>query len=469
MSTFLDEIYNDVPKYLINYCNKNNITSINQIPICNSPECNNHVTYHKDPSCRGFLQYCSSECSRKNNNRNLNAEKLLSDKEWLYDQRFIKRKSLKSIGILCGVSEPTVKKWIEIYHKFPSINLVESELSIKQSLNDWELIDNLYNNKNLDMRSIAKELNSSSSSVQIAIKNLNIKPKQPNSYDKKFNKRSSGELEICEFLTSLNVNFLCNKKPVGEELDIYIPDKNLAIEYNGIYYHHEQFKCKLHHYNKTNNCEMNNIQLLHIFEDSWKENSDLIKSMIMNKLGLTPNKIYARKCNIKQISKEESRQFLIDNHLQGFIRSQLYFGLYYDDELVSLMTFNIPRFTKKYEYELVRFASKKYTNVIGGFSKLLSYFIKRYSNSIVSYADRTYSIGSVYENNGFIKTIVSKPSYWYVVDKIRVHRSMYRKAKLKQYDKSLSERQITDSIGIPRIYNSGTITYVYEGSKDRRI
>ena len=194
----------------------------------------------------------------------------------------------------------------------------------------------------------------------------------------------------------------------GKELDIYLPDLKLAFEFNGLYWHNELYKSKYYHLNKTESCLENGIKLIHIWEDDWNYKQEIIKSMILNKLGKTPNKIFARKCEIKEISDTKLvREFLDKNHIQGFVGTTIKLGLYYENELVSLLTLGKKRKfmnskSKEGEYELLRFCNKLNTNVVGGSSKLFKYFIKNYTfTEITTYADRSHSQGNLYKILGF--------------------------------------------------------------------
>src|SRR5574344_3074193 len=142
------------------------------------------------------------------------------------------------------------------------------------------------------------------------------------------------------------------------ELDIYLPDINLAIEYDGIYWHSDLYKPRNYHLNKTLKCNEVNITLFHIFET---DNIEIWKSMISNKLKLN-QRIYARKCTIKELEYKDVKEFLDNNHLQKSCTSKINLGLFYNSELVEVMTFSTPRFNKKYDYELIRLCTKKYTN-----------------------------------------------------------------------------------------------------------
>jgi hypothetical protein len=275
------------------------------------------------------------------------------------------------------------------------------------------------------------------------------------------------ENELKEFITSLNIEIIENSKKIIPplELDIYIPSKNIAIEYNGLYWHSEINKPSNYHLNKTNLCQERGIQLIHIFEDEWLNTKNIVKSRLRNILGLTTNKIYARKCIIKEISIDESKNFLNSNHLQGHVNSSIKIGLYYNDELVSLMTFGRGRIAmggSSNDYELLRFCNKLDRIVIGAADKLFKYFIKMYfPKTIISYADKRWSIGNLYEKLKFIKTHESDPNYWYIIGRKRKHRFGFRKSILvkKGFDSNKTEHEIMIERGIYRIYDCGTIVY----------
>ena len=279
---------------------------------------------------------------------------------------------------------------------------------------------------------------------------------------------SKQETELVSFIESLGVNFETSNREIlnGKEIDIYIPSHNIAIEYNGLYWHSEKFIDKNYHLDKTQMCEDKGIQLTHIFEDEWLNKSHIVKSMLRNKLGLSKNKIYGRKTEIKVVKTKDKGLFLDNNHIQGRVGSTVNLGLYYEDELVSIMTFNKPRLgigSSFDGYELSRFCNKLDTNVLGGASKLLKHFIKTHQpKEIRSYADRVISNGSLYETLGFELSHVNKPNYWYVIGGWRKHRFNFRKELLKKqgFDtENKTEHQIMLERNIYRIYGCGTLSY----------
>lgn len=254
----------------------------------------------------------------------------------------------------------------------------------------------------------------------------------------------------------------------GKELDIYLPDINLAIEYNGTYFHSDLFReGKLRHIKKTKECEKQNIQLLHIWDCDWKRKKPIIESIIRSKVNKIENKIYARKCIIKEISSKEKIEFLDQNHLQGPSISKINYGLYYNDELVSVMTFgklrkNMNQVHKEGHFELIRFCNKLNTTVIGGASKLLIHFIKTEKPlNIISYANRDISNGNLYEKLGFNKVHETTPGYHWYKSGIRYNRFNFRKSNLIKQgeDPNKTEYEIMLKNGYYRTWNSGNIKY----------
>jgi hypothetical protein len=247
----------------------------------------------------------------------------------------------------------------------------------------------------------------------------------------------------------------------GLEIDIYLPELNLGFEFNGLYWHSEQFKEKNYHLNKTNYFKEKGIRIIHIWEDDWSFKQDIIKSQIRNLLGINSEKIFARSCKVKEISNTKIvKEFLDRNHIQGNIYSTLKIGLFYNNELVSLMLFDHFEGRKRMEeggWNLSRFCNVLNTNIIGGASKLLTYFIKVYKpKRIISYADKDWSIGYLYYKLGFENILESKPDYKYIINNKRVHKSRYKKSKLKT---KLTESQQMQINGIDKIYDCGKIKF----------
>jgi len=282
---------------------------------------------------------------------------------------------------------------------------------------------------------------------------------------------SNQEKDLQNFIKeNYNNEIQLNKRNIISpyELDIYLPDLKLAFEFNGVYWHNEKEKENNYHSIKTELSESINIKLIHIFQDDWVFKQEIVKSRILNLLGKTPNKIYARKCIIKEIIDNKLvRCFLEKNHLQGFVGSPIKLGLFYNDELVSLMTFGSKRkFMKQSNsdgvYEMLIFCSKLNTSVVGSAEKLFKYFIKTYNpKEVISCTDRSWSQGELYQKLGFTFLSKTPPDYYYVVNGVRKHRFNFRKDKLIRdgFDPNKTEHEIMLERKIYRIYDSGSLKF----------
>jgi hypothetical protein len=280
---------------------------------------------------------------------------------------------------------------------------------------------------------------------------------------------SLSEKEISNFCKKYYPHLIENSRSIIPplELDIYIPEKKLAIEFDGLYWHSDyMLNDPNYHLNKTQLCEKKGIQLIHIFEDEWLNKQDIVESIIKSKLGIYDQKIYARKTEFKSVSQDESDEFLFDNHLQGSVRGQN-FGLYHNNELISLITVGKPRYNKDYKYELYRFCNKKNIQVIGGLSKLIKNFQKSHTGSIISYCDRRYSNGNGYLNSGFVFVNKTSPSYFHIKNYQKYNRLKFQKHKLEEqleiYDPNLTEWQNMQLNDYDRIFDCGNL--IFENSQ----
>lgn len=228
---------------------------------------------------------------------------------------------------------------------------------------------------------------------------------------------SIGEVELREFIYSLdqNTEINCRNLIHPYEIDIFSSEKRIGIEYNGLYWHSEQRgKDEYYHYDKYSRAKEQDIKLIQIFEDEWYSKKDIIKSIIMSKFNNSPNRIYARQCDVALISNEDSNQFIKKNHLYGNhkqFKNDLSYGLYFHGELIMVMTVV---HNELFQYEIKRLCSKLRYSVAGGFTKMLSSFIKDNSpQSIMSYADLRFGDGTVYKQAGFEMLEKTRPAAWY--------------------------------------------------------
>jgi hypothetical protein len=263
------------------------------------------------------------------------------------------------------------------------------------------------------------------------------------------------------------------------EVDIYLPDKKIAIEYNGVYWHGEFYKSKNYHIEKTEYLKKIGVDLYHIWEDDWIFNRELSESWILNLIGKS-KKIWARKCKISSVSGKEYKEFCEVNHLQGYSPGSIILGLYYDNELVSVMSFGKPRklinskalLSSENSWELIRLCSKRGISVVGGASRLFSFFLNQnFPDEVASYCDISRSPDpekSVYKKLGFSNHKKTDPGYFWVVDGKRQNRLNWTKKKLLGLgkDPNKSEIEIMQEMGNYRIWDCGNYKFIWNKTKD---
>ena len=253
----------------------------------------------------------------------------------------------------------------------------------------------------------------------------------------------------------------------AQELDIYIPSKKIAIEYDGLIWHSDKFnKVPNYHLKKTEECKSKGIRLIHIFEDEMYEHKDIVLSKIKHILGCDGElpMIMGRKCIIKNILFAEASQFLNRFHIQGSTPSTVYLGAFYDDKLVAVMSFK----KEKTIWELNRFATDTSYRIPGIASKLFTYFRHNYDYTVIkSFLDRRWNIegNTLYEKLGFEIEKIEKPDYYYVDGKKRLHKFGFRKQILsKKYNlpETMTETEMTKQLGLYKIWNCGLVKYIYK-------
>jgi hypothetical protein len=277
--------------------------------------------------------------------------------------------------------------------------------------------------------------------------------------------RSSGEREMINIIKSIDENIvikIADRSILdGKEIDIWLPEYNLGIEYNGSYWHREE-KVGDKHFIKTKMAKDKGIHLMHIFDFDLENNYDKIKDIIRTKLGKNTNIVYARKCKVKEIDYKEVKEFCNLYHIQGYAKSSIKLGLFYNDELIQIMTFGKPRFNKNYQYELIRLCNKANYTIIGGSEKIYKFFINNYNvKNVISYCDSRFFDGFVYNKIGmhFIKHL--EPSYFWSngVDQISRYKSMKFRLVNEGYSKELTEDEIMYSRGYYKILDSGQYVF----------
>jgi hypothetical protein len=320
--------------------------------------------------------------------------------------------------------------------------------------NKKALID-LHHTQQLHVHQIADIIDVDPTTVARKLKEHNI--------ERKYYNHSSGCAQLIQYIQNLNITISTNNKSLISpyEIDIFIPNLNLGIEYNGIYWHSELAgRHKHYHINKTKMCNDKGVRLVQIWENEWINQNEIVKSRINSLLGIN-HRIFARKCIVKELATKQARAFFNETHIQGHVNGSQYLGLFLGDELVAAMSLGKSRFEKDKPAELLRYSNKLNCNVIGGASKLLSYFIKIFKPTrIVTYTDLRWNTGNMYKQLGFKFMHVSDPNYFYFKSDIRLmSRIQFQKHKLKDklenFNPELTEWENMVNNGYNRIWDCG--------------
>lgn len=282
--------------------------------------------------------------------------------------------------------------------------------------------------------------------------------------------RSKPERDIASIISSTGVSVLTSVRNVlskSRELDIYIPSKRIAIEFNGNYWHSEEKVDNSYHLSKSLECLSKNIRLIHIFEYEWNNNRDKLERFIKNTVSNNKQIIYARKTVVKDISYADAEDFENKYHLQGSVKSSINLGITLNNELLGIMTFSTPRFNNNFQYELIRLCYKDNISIVGGTEKLFQYFLNTYKPySIITYSDFAKYTGIVYKKLGFStsRDNITKPNYvWYnkSTDTIlkRYETQKHKLLELGVGTDEQTEDEIMHSLGYIKIYDCGNLRY----------
>lgn len=310
---------------------------------------------------------------------------------------------------------------------------------------------------------ISQELGIDVSTVINALKRLNIEQQYYGCVT------SYLEHEMSEFLDSLNIQYKSNNRNLlgGIELDFYIPEFNLAIEMNGLYWHSTEHKHKKYHQDKTNACEENGIRLIHIFEDEWLYQKEKCQDTLKHFFGLSKRGTYGRQATIKEISWKSAKEFLNKYHLlNAGVAGNYRIGAFNkDDTLIAVMiygkTSNESGDTTS--IELKRFVTDKNNNP-GVASKMFTYAVRQRGYSeIIAFVDRRWFTGLVKKHIGFDVVGYTNPALWYIKGSERFHRRFISKNTLINNSECYNhtKKQMLYEMGYYQLYDSGKLKLVW--------
>lgn len=263
--------------------------------------------------------------------------------------------------------------------------------------------------------------------------------------------------EFFNWLKTLNIKVIENYDIKTTKLNFYIPEHNLAIDFDSIYWNSElNNRNRNYHLQKTILCEKANIKLLHVFEDEWLDKNEIVKSIIKSKLKLFDREIDVNLCTHREISSELAELFLNKNNLFGYVKSKINIGMFFNEDLVSVLSAN---HYEKDVWEIVRFCSSINTKI--------SSFNEMIFEKMIFYVDRRYFSGS---SLNMIEIKQTLPVYWYVKNRLRHNRKEFRKYKLSEilekYDPNITEWQNMQLNGYDRIWDCGTRVFYSSSQSD---
>lgn len=454
------------------------VNELNTPPKCANDNCTNSANFVRYNI--GYTKYCCNKCSTSDPKRTTSIAKTKSDNgcngldktkktnmerygvEYPLQNKSIHQKTIDTqveqfggIGFQStNIQQKAQQSLVDKFGK-KSGNASTNEKSI-QTIKNVEYFKLEYIDNKKSFNCLSRELGIS--------RNIIIKQADELGIPREHHHISYPQQKLLKWLDELNIKYVINDRTLihPKELDFFFPDYNLAIEVNGLWWHSDNYGWpKTGHLFKTIECRKKDIHLLHFYEFEILHKWEIVQSIIKSFLKQN-ERIYARRCVVKEIPNKISSNFVRDNHISGNAGCSVRLGLYYNDILVSAMTFGKPRYNKNNQYEMVRFCNKVNVNVVGGASKLFKYFINNHEvNSVVSYSDLRLFSGKLYKELGFVWSHRSVPSYHYFKEgtyelKSRVN---FQKHKLQNllpsFDDSKSEWENMKANKYNRIWDCG--------------
>lgn len=477
---------------------------INKLPKC--PVCGKYVKYH---ATYGYNTYCSQSCVRKSELVQEKTKQTCLEKYGVthytnrekYKQTCLEKYGVDNVNELSSIREKISRT---NYERYGGTGFASRKLAEKT----YKTCKTRHGVSNIQQKHLTKtypEIQSVNGQVWVCkCPHSDCSKCEEKTYEtnqRTHYTRSNANMELCtklnpithkqikstyieifirRILDEYNITYETNSYKIipPKELDIYIPSMKMGIECNGVYHHSSKRVPSSHHKHKYELCKQQGIKLISIWEDQIHTKPNIVESLILSKLSIYKYKFNARQCSIRLIDAKMTNQFLNENHIQGKTTSNIKLGLFYNDELVSVMTFSKSKGcqgSKQHidgQWELNRFCSKLNTCVRGAASKLLKFFIKTYNpKSIVSFSHNDISDGNLYKKLGFVEIQGINNSYYYVDKQMkRWHRSTFTKAAIvsrgwkDKVDNTWTESEIMDEHGFLKIHDCGTQKWILKGT-----
>lgn len=442
-----------------------------KIPECKI--CGKRTKYHA--SSKRFALYCSIKCTNndpiRNETRVMDQEKLKAGMLKKYNvDNIMKVDGFAKFGDDNPSKRKDVREKISLALKGKK-KVYRSGIHPSQAKYTEEQFDYLNNpelilQKQKEMEVSIFVLSEKLGFNRLTLSNVLFK----NGLEPLYFSRSNGEKEIEDFIKTLNFKTVSNSRQLISpmEIDIYVPVKGVGIEYCGEYWHCDLNKTRTYHYNKYKMAKERNIRLLQFFESEWLYKQDICKSIIKSALDIFDFKLYARNTEFRFIDSNVYNKFCNENHIHGSRNASIRGGLFYNNELVSIMGFNKTG-------EMVRYCTLLNMQIVGGLSKLFKNLLSVLPDTLYTFADLRFYEGSSYEQLGFIFDYKTPVNYWYFDKKngLLKSRLKYQKHKLptllEKFDENLSEYENMLNNNFLRIYDCGSYKYIYRQNTNQGV
>lgn len=447
------------------------VNELIEIPEC--PICNKKLKFKRSLN-EGYGKYCSIKCTNKseshiNKSKSTNIKKYggVSPMSSLYVRDKISKTNLDRYGVK---------------NIFEKKDYIQSQMEKKYGEKFFTKTDDYRKKMKIRYEEKYKDVNISKNDSDIIFNCPNCETVSIHDYNS-FNYRTKQNIDLCKtcvppyqssiesefenFLNEIGVPYTRHNRTLiaPKEIDFYLESLNIGFEMNGLYYHSEKFLDNDYHKSKWENCISKKINLIQIFEDEWKNKKDIIKEIVLNKINSKRESIYGRKCQVHLIDNNTYKYFVEKYHIQGYSAAKIRLGLFYENELVQVMSFSSNRKSLGSQsidgnYEMIRLCSILKYRIIGGANKLLNYFEKNFKpNKITTYCDNRYFNGKSYIDMGFELVKITKPNYFYIKQNEikRYNRFNFRKDRLVKLglDINSTEKELMSKLGYLRIYDAG--------------
>jgi hypothetical protein len=431
------------------------------------------TTVHRHVLLRTGCRSCGYDSSRKGVNYFIEKAKIVHGDKYDYSLVEINAHRLDEITIVC-----------DVHGKFNQVLMNHSEgagcrvcagreisSTMKRWLSDTRNLTEQHTEHKKSMVCIATENGISQTTAHKYAKLAGIRVQR-------FGTSSAAERQIVEFIESLgSIKIVCSDRELisPHEIDIFLPEYNIAIEYNGLYWHSEAVgKDQQYHINKTTRCEQLGIRLIHIFEDEWINSQQKCKDTIRHVLGKSQRGTYGRQSTIREIPWKQAKLFLDEYHLLSAGACGNYRIGAFDktDQLIGVMVFGNQNNERSDTsiVELRRFVTNKKNNPGLG-SKMFAYATNANNyQQVVAFVDRRWFTGLVKDHIGFVHDSFVPPSLWWTNGTDRHHRRFITKAALlvDETDKSLTKRELMIKRGMYRIWDCGKIKLKWSATENNK-